>query len=79
MFVILTEICGAAADPFLYVRTIGVALMHWQAFNSALPKLCCGEAFGEVMLNQLGSTKDRHTWAITASDAEDLFVQICPA
>ena len=23
--------------------------------------------------------KDRHTWAVTPSDVEDLFVQICPA
>ena len=31
------------------------------------------------MLSRLRSMKDRHTWAVTSSDAEDLFVQICPA
>ena len=31
------------------------------------------------MLSRLGSMKDRHTWAVTPSDVEDLFVQICPA
>ena len=30
------------------------------------------------MLSRLGSMKDRHTWAVTPSDVEDLFVQICP-
>ena len=31
------------------------------------------------MLSRLGSMKDRHTLAVTPSDVEDLFVQICPA
>ena len=31
VFVLLTELCRAAADPLVYVRTIGVALLHWQA------------------------------------------------
>ena len=31
------------------------------------------------MLSRLGYMKDRHTWAVTRSDGEDLFVQICPA
>ena len=38
-------------------------------FNSALPELCYGE---------LGSMKDKHTWAVTPSDMQDLIVQICP-
>ena len=63
----------------MYVRAIGVALLHWQTFNNALPGLCYGEEFAEVMLIRLGSMKDRHTWAITPSDPEDLFVQICLA
>ena len=63
----------------MYVTTIGVALLHWQAFNSGLPRLCYGEEFGEVMLTPLGSMKERFTWAVTPSDVEDLFVQICPA
>ena len=79
VFVLLTELGRAAADPLVYVRTIGVALLHWQTFNSGLPGLCYGEEFGEVMLSRLGSMKDRHTWAVTPSDVEDLFVQICPA
>ena len=79
MFVLLTELGRAAADPLVYVRTIGVALLHWQALNSALPGLCYGEEFGEVMLSRLGSMKGRHTWAVTPCDVEDLFVQICPA
>ena len=79
VFVLLTELGRAAADPLVYVRTIGVALMHWQAFNSALPGSCYGEEFGEVMLSRPGSMKDRHTWAVTPSDVEDLFLQICPA
>ena len=79
VFVPLTELGIAAADPLVYVRTIGVALLHWQAFNSALPGLCYGEEFGEVLLSRLGSMKDRHTWAVTPSGVEDLFVQICPA
>ena len=58
---LLTEPGRAAPDPLVYVRTIGVALMHWQAFNSALPGLCCGEEFGDVMLGKMGSMKDRHT------------------
>ena len=37
------------------------------------------EEIGEVMLSRLGSLKDRHTWAVTPNDVEDLFVQICPA
>ena len=79
VFVLLIELGRAAADPVVYVRTIGVALLHWQTFNSGLPGLCYGEEFGEVMLSRLGSMKDRHTWAVTPSDVEDLFVQICPA
>ena len=79
MFLLLTELDGAAADPLVYMRTIGVALMYWQAFNSALPGLCYGEAFGEDMLSRMGSMKERRTWAITLSDVEDLLVQICPA
>ena len=79
VFVLLIEVGWAAADPVVYVRTIGVALLHWQTFNSGLPGLCYGEEFGEVMLSRLGSMKDRHTWAGTPSDAEDLFVEICPA
>ena len=47
--------------------------------NSGLPELCYGEEFGDVMLSRLGSMKDRHTSAVTASDVEDLFVQVCPA
>ena len=78
MFVLLIELGRAAADPLVYVRTIGVALLHWQAFNGALPGLCHGKEFGEVMLSRLGSMKDRHTWAVTPSDVEDLFVAICP-
>ena len=76
---LLTELGRAAADPVVYVRTIGVALPHWQTFNSGLPGLCYGEEFGEVMLSRLGSMKDRHTWAVTPRDVEDLFGQICPA
>ena len=79
VLVLLTELGRAAADPLVYVRTTGVALLHWQTFNSALPGLCYGEEFGEVMLSRLGSMKDRHTLAVTPSDVEDLFVQICPA
>ena len=79
MFVLLTELGRAAADPVVYVRTIGVALLHWQTFNSGLPGLCYGEQFGEVMLSRLPSMKDRHTWAVTRSDLEGSFVQICPA
>ena len=79
MFVLLIELGRAAADPVVYVRTIGVALLHWQTFNSGLPGLCYGEEFGEVMLSRLRSMKDRHTWAVTSSDVEDLFVQICPS
>ena len=51
VFVLLIGLDRVAANPLLYVRTIGVALMHWQAFNSALPGLCYGEEFGEVMLS----------------------------
>ena len=78
VFVLLTELGRAAADPLVYVRTIGVAIMHWQAFNSAPPGLCYGKEFGEDMLSRLGSMKVRYTWAVTLSDVEDLFVQICP-
>ena len=42
VLVLLTELGRAPADPFVYVRTIGVALLHWQAFNSGLPGLCYG-------------------------------------
>ena len=79
VFVLLIELRRAAADPVVYVRTIGVALLHWQTFNSGLREWCYGEEFGEVMFSRLGSMKDRHTWAATPSDVEDLFVQICPA
>ena len=78
VFVLLMELGRAAADPVVYVRTICVALMHWQTFNSGLPGLCYGEEFGEVMLSRLGSMKDGHIWAVTPSDVEDLFVLICP-
>ena len=61
------------------LRTIVVALLHWQTFNSSLPGLCYGEEFGEVMLSRFGSMKDRHTWAVTPSNLEELFVQVCPA
>ena len=63
VFVLLTGLGRAAADPLVYVRTIGVALLHWQAFNSGLPGLCHGEEFGEVMLSRLGCMKERHTWS----------------
>ena len=53
--------------------------LHWQAFNSGLPGLYYGEEFGEVMLSRVVSMKDRHTWAVTPSGVEDLFVQMCPA
>ena len=79
VFVLLTELGRAAADPLVYVRTIGFALLHWQAFNSSLLGLCYGEEFGKVMLSRLGSMEDRHTWAVTRTDVEDLFVPICPA
>ena len=79
VFVLLTELGRAAADPLVYVTTIGVALLHCQAFNSGLPGLCYGEQFGDVMPSQLGSMNDRHTWAVTLSNLEDLFVQISPA
>ena len=68
MFVLLTELGRAAADPVVYVRTIGVTLLHWQAFNNALPGKCYGADFGEVMLIRLGSMRHRHTWAVTPSD-----------
>ena len=79
VFVPLIELGRAAADPVVHVRTIGVALLHWQTFNSGLPELCYGEEFGEVMLSRLGSMKDRQTWVVTPSAVEDLFVHICPA
>ena len=79
VLVLLTELSRAAADPVVYVRTIGVASLPWEAFNSIPPELCYAEEFGEVMLSRLGSMKDRHTWAVTLSDVEDLCVQICPA
>ena len=79
VFVLLTELGRAAADPLVDVRTIRVPLLHWQAFNSGLPGLSYGEEFGEVMLSRLGSMKDRHTWAIRPSDMEDLLVQISAA
>ena len=76
---LLTELGRAAADPLVFVRSIGVALLHWQGFNSTLKGLRYGEESGEVMLSQLGSMKDRHTWAVTTSDVQDLSVQICHA
>ena len=76
---LLTEVGRAAAHRVVYVRTIGITLLHWQAFNSGLPGMCYGDGFGEVMLSRLGSMKDRHTWAVTPSDVQDLFVKICPA
>ena len=79
VFVLLTELGRAAADPVVYVTTIGVASLHWQAINSGLPEWCYREEFGEVMLSPIGSTKDRHSWAVTPSGMEDLFVQICRA
>ena len=79
VFVLLIELGRAAADPVVYVRTIGVALLHWQTFHSSLPGLCYGAEFGDVMLRPLGAMKDRHTRALTPSDVEDLFVQICCA
>ena len=79
VFVLFTELGRAAADPLVYVRTMGVALLHCQAFNSALPGLCYGDEFGEAMISQMESIKDRHTWAVTPSDMEDLLVQSCPA
>ena len=63
----------------MYVRTIGVALMRWQAFDGALSRLWYGEQFGEVMLSRLGSKKYRDTWAVTLSNVGESFVQICPA
>ena len=78
LFVLLIELGRAAANPVVYVRTIGVALLHRQTFNSGLLGLCYGEEFGEVMLSRLGSMKDRHTCAVPPSDVEDLFVQVCP-
>ena len=42
VFVLLIELGRAAADPVVYVRNIGVALLHWQTFNSGLPGLCYG-------------------------------------
>ena len=68
VFVLLIELGRSAAEPVVYVRTIGVALLHWQTFNSGLLGLCYGEEFGEVMLGRLGSRKHRHTWAVTPSD-----------
>ena len=35
VLVLLTERGRTAGDPFVYVRTIGVALLHCQTFNSA--------------------------------------------
>ena len=58
VFVLLIELGRAAAEPVVYVRTIGVALLHWQTFNSGLPGLCYGEEFGKVMLSRLGSMED---------------------
>ena len=77
MFVLLTVL--EPEDPLVYVRTIGLALLHWQNFNTALPGLCYGEEFGEVMLSRLGYMKRKHTWAVAITDVEDLFVQISPA
>ena len=51
LFALLTGLGRAAADPVVFMRTIGVALLHWQAFNSGLPGLCYGEEFGQVMLS----------------------------
>ena len=79
VFVLLTELGRAAADALVYVRTISVALLHRQAFDSALPGLCCGEEFGEDMVGRLGTIQDRHTWAVTPGDVQNLFVEICPA
>ena len=79
VFSLLSELRRAAADAVVYPRTIGVALLHWQTFDSGLPGLCYGEEFGEVMLSRLGCKKGRHTLAVTPSDVEDLFVQICSA
>ena len=78
VFVLLTELGKAAADPLVYVRTVRVALLHWQAFKSGMPGLCHGEEFGEIMLSPLGSIKILHTWAVTPSNLGDLFVQISP-
>ena len=79
VLVLFIELGRAAADPVVYVRTIGVASWHWQTFNSGLPGFCYGEEFGEIKLSRLGSMKDQHAWAVTPSEVEDLFVQICPA
>ena len=77
VFVLLRELGRAAADPFVYVRTILVALFHWQAFNRGLPRLWYGVEFGEVMLSRLGSMKNQHTLAVTPNDVEDVFLQFC--
>ena len=78
VFVLLPEVGRAAADPGVYVRTIVAALLQWQAFNSSVPGLSYVEEFGKVIFSRLWSMKDRHTWAVTPSDVEDLFVQIRP-
>ena len=54
VFMLLTELSTAAADPVVYVRTIG----RCQTFKSGLPGLSYGEEFGEVMLSRLRSMKD---------------------
>ena len=51
MFVHLTELGRAAADPVVSARTMGVALLHWQALNSGVPGLCYGKECGNVMLS----------------------------
>ena len=79
VFVLLTELGRTAANPVVYARTISVALLHWPAFNSGLPGLCYGEEFAARMLCRLVSMKDRHNLAVTPSNVEDLFVQMCRA
>ena len=75
LFMLSTEICRAAADPLVYVRTIGVALKHLQVFNSALPKLCYGEKFGGVMFSRLGSLKERLHSSVTDNGFR---IRYCP-
>ena len=51
VFLLLIELGRTAPDPVVYVRTIGVALLHWQTFNNGVPGLCYDEEFGEVMVS----------------------------
>jgi hypothetical protein len=75
----LRGLLGDACSSDEYVRGIGLALIMWTPWHSAIPGCLYTEEYNEAALSRLGQLCRSHPHAITCAEVMDLYLLVEPA